>query len=230
MNSNHSSRHFTLVELLVVMGVIALLAAMLMPALAKAREKAGKIKCVNGLHQIGIALQTYAGDFDEEMMPFDWACQDGSDHPYTHRNSRKTNLALLWPDYIESGEYLHCPKGPLCRYGNNGVWRFRGPDNSGGVAFSYVFRSRYRDLREGQLRALVADHFLWARGGNRSDREGFWNHPNGYNVLFNDGHVAWINDPHLDNVWQVIGPSNVPTWYGRDDKPWEYIDAKGGGG
>ncbi|MEI6502656.1 MAG: DUF1559 domain-containing protein [Armatimonadota bacterium] len=184
-------RGFTLIELLVVIAIIAILASILFPVFAKAREKARQSSCMSNLKQLDMAFQSYAQDYDEQL-PFAGAAFTDS-FPYgiwikktPAVSSWDVTAGAIYP-YIKNSQIFVCPSRknttiPNCGYEMNGACAGQALGAIDDVSGTAVLTEA--DCDDGACNATD--------GG-----AGYSCHNGGSNVAFADGHAKWLNQSNV---------------------------------
>lgn len=187
---------FTLVEILVVLAITLLLAGILFPVFARAREKGRQATCQSNLKQLALATQLYVAD-NTGKYPFlfnEFALTPGLPLP---NNKLGIGWGVRISDYLKNNEVFHCPSEPNPKSSDPNL-----PHIVGDAAFTdYGYNIGLSDVSETKLalpaRTVLFDDNEPGQAWNIANRPEitkpfFIRHSGGMNCAFIDGHVKWL--------------------------------------
>ncbi len=224
---------FTLIELLVVIAIIAILGAMLLPALSAARERARAISCVSNFNTAGKSLMFYI-DSNNDYMPVN-VTVDKNNYIFTTFNTHPLNPALklssrimagYWPEDRKSTDFAAfkpdnvvsnyvCPSASSPEsspeWSKGGYWTmayngaFSDPVNCKIAAFTNP--SSLATFTEGCFYSVL--YYLFEVSTKPERIPYVLRHNGGMNILFADGHVQYMTEKEIP---QTAGSSVKAFW------------------
>ena len=200
-----SRTHFSLIELLIVIAIIAILASLLLPALNSARDKARSIKCLNNLKNYGNHIIMYSDDYGAAPAP---QATDSESHPVYWNESIRTYTNTDITTAKKTGSVWFCPSYGKIAYHYNaytgyGINLYLPPTKKSDNI--YTARAQCPVLgkvRQPTVTPLLADQYdEWhISSGSYIKNEALQFHRLNVNVLFADGHAAAHRKSYLESM------------------------------